>query len=316
MNILILTGGIVSAYATDYAATLASTLRADNHSVRVLVRSSDPDIRAYDSMDALPLGRGGAFDVLSPVRLAGYLRELSGRTIVQVFTARDARLAENAARLSGRKSDIRIVVSLLDADRLAPFKDWERRALEAASVVTVDSPTPHLAINTRLLPPGLPDRRIDGEHNNTDTLRLVYIGAITRDCGLSEVIRALDGCTHSNWHLDVCGTGRGSDVMGIVRRVRADGMSDRVNWRGSDFDSMEVLATCDAVVGADTTYLRLLADCAGRPFVRIADKTDADKLFEAPEALTDAARQARERYEQTGIYDRFYTDLINLYNED
>lgn len=312
MNVVFLTGSVCSSYATDYALTLASTLRAEGHPVKVFIRRRDPRANYFASFEPQTLGRGGVFDVLAPVRLASSLRTLSGKTVIHVFNAKDARLALNAARLSERGDEVRVVVSLLHQP--LKLKPWEQQALTQATVVA-DSPATAVGVSgARIIAPGLPDRRIDIPLT-FKPLRLLYMGRLTKECTLHGLLKNLEDFAEADWTLDVCGSGRGSDVMGMVRRSRANGLESRIKWHGDDYEPMERLAQASVLVGEDSPANRLMADCSGRPFLSLDTKSDIEELLNNPEGLAELGARARQCYERDGIYARFYNDIIALYNE-
>ena len=315
MNIVFITGGVCSDYTADYASTLASTLRADNHSVAVYVRRADPDAPRFESFSPTALGSGGAFDVLSPVRLASHLSKLSGRIVIQTFTTKDARLALNAARLAARETDVRVILSLLDAGSVTKLADWEKRLLADVAAITVDSESPCSIPGARLLTPAIDDRRLDSAPRTDSFLRLLFMGKLTKECGLVELIKSLEQYPQADWSLTVCGTGRGADVMGSVRRLRAASLTDRVSWLGNDYHPMQALADCDVVVGVDSPYIRLLARCAGRPFRLILSPADLSTLIDDRPRLVEEGREARRIYEESETYPLFYHEITSLYNE-
>lgn len=61
---------------------------------------------------------------------------------------------------------------------------------------------------------------------------LMWLGRITPECGLAELIEALGRLTDRPWQLKVVGHGQAKTVMPLVNRTRALGMAERVEWTG------------------------------------------------------------------------------------
>ncbi|MDE6301713.1 MAG: hypothetical protein K2M19_08355 [Muribaculaceae bacterium] len=315
MNIIFLTGGVYSNYATDYASFLASTLRAEGHVVKVFIRKKDPRAEVYSDMQPITIGNGGPLDVLSPVKLSGVLRELSGPTIIHVFTTKDARLALNSARLSGRQQEIKTVLAFLNASLLPKFKECERRTINMVSAVTKDTPEPVEDIESAIyVAPGIPDIHLEKTPQTDGITRLLYIGQLTKGCRLPELLKNLEDLKDREWTLDVCGTGRGSFIMGPIRRTRSAGIDSRITWHGDDFDPMKRLACADVIVGEDTPYNRLMADCAATAFISAEPAELSTRVFNRTE-IDKTALAGRKHYESTGTYDHFYNAIKAVYNE-
>lgn len=61
---------------------------------------------------------------------------------------------------------------------------------------------------------------------------LMWLGNITPDCGLRELIDRLGESVDKHWQLRVVGQGKAKHVTPIIRRTKALGIDKRVEWTG------------------------------------------------------------------------------------
>lgn len=68
---------------------------------------------------------------------------------------------------------------------------------------------------------------------------IMWLGNITPDCGLAELIEELAARSAAPWRLRVVGQGKGRVVSPILRRCRALGIADRIEWVGYSVNPYE-----------------------------------------------------------------------------
>ncbi len=66
----------------------------------------------------------------------------------------------------------------------------------------------------------------------SDSPLLMWLGNITNDCGLREVIEELGKKTNKAWQLRVVGQGKAKIVGPILKRAKALGIYERIQWVG------------------------------------------------------------------------------------
>lgn len=61
---------------------------------------------------------------------------------------------------------------------------------------------------------------------------LMWLGNITADCGLRELIEELGRQASKSWRLRVVGQGKAKVVSPVLKRTKALGIADRIEWTG------------------------------------------------------------------------------------
>lgn len=228
-----------------YALELCRSLRADGHACSVFTRNR-PTISEPFAANGLLAGtmamRGPLGAIFGPVRLASYLNRLSGDTIIHTHNFKDASIALNARRLAQQKEGIRVVATrhlvkpantnlshtqiYNELDGIIFVSELARDTFLSTQPQIRDSSRLHVVRNSTSAPP------FDGVKTADGPVNIIYSGRIAKEKGLDILIDALGRVADLDWKLTVCGSGKGSDVMPIVRAARSLGINDRIDWKG------------------------------------------------------------------------------------
>lgn len=226
-----------------YTLDLCKALRADGHQVQIFARNIKAVREPFEhaGIPVTTMRLGGVWDVLSPVRLSSRLSRIDGPIVVHVHNFKDAYTAIAARRMARNSADIRIVATrhlvkkagtdphhLRIYDGLDAIIFVSRLAYEEflSSRPQVNRSKLHVVLNSLALEPY--DRR--DKRSGDPSVNLIFAGRITPEKGLEELVRALGTLKDLDWQLEVCGTGRGRDVMPVVALSTLLGIDDRIVW--------------------------------------------------------------------------------------
>lgn len=340
-----------------YALDLCRALRADGHNVSVLTRrkSAPRDVFEAEGLRKGSIGPGGPLDILSPVKLARQLRSTDGETVVHVHNFKDAATAVAARRLLADPGRVRIVCTrhlvkpaptehsraeILGRLDAIIFVSDKARTTFLSSGPAVDADRLHTVLNA------IPDPGQYTADRSSDTLgpvKIIYVGRISPEKGPDTLIRALAEIKEIPWAAEICGTGRGRDVMPLMRLARELGIAGRISWPGHVSEPLRRIAGSDIVVlptrAPEAFGLTLLeAMSQGVPVVTTDNGAQPEIITDSiegllvapdnPDAMADALRQlaenpalrrdmglrGRETFERRFGYDRFYNEIISIYN--
>lgn len=354
MNVIHLISNKVWGGGERYALDLCRALRADGHTVMVFTRNK-ADVRTPFGRDGLLSGTmrlGGAWDFLSPIRIASALRRLHGPVVIHVHNFKDAATALAARRLCRDRDDIRVVATrhlvrpaktdaahhriYADLDAIVFVSDLARREFLSTSPA-VDTSRLHVVHNSVALPSH--QRRDLGD----TPVRLIYLGRIAAEKGLDTLIDALLKLKDLPWTLDVFGTGSGKYVLPLVAKTDSEFTDGRVHWLGHCSDIAPALSTAHVAVvpsrAPEAFGLSIIEAFSQETAVVSTDSgaqteiiTDGENGLlvppDNPVAMADALRRIitdpalRLRLAAAGLdsyntrfgYSRFYNSILNIYN--
>lgn len=238
-------------------------------------------------------------------------------TVIQAFTPRDLATACMAARLmTGRR--VRVAWYAAGREALEPLPAWLALApftfIGGRDYLTSSFTRQNPEVAATTVPLGVPDLSLPHTGDiGQAPVRLLHISPLAPGCGLDTAIRHLATLPpHLDWHLCVCGTGRGPYTMPLVRLCRQQ-MPGRVEWLGDEFDPWQELADSSMLINSHGTVMRTMAQAAGTPFS--VDQEQWSQAITAPARLADAGHNARRTYEAHYTFQPYITSLISAYND-
>ena len=278
------------------ALTVGRALKSRGHDVRLFHRL-DEDVLAPFKEAGFTTTRcrlGGAFDFISPVVVSRVI-DSDDRVVLQVFTPGVLTCAARVRRLAPEGARVRIAYhagrtmpqfTTPAKERLAtdpdlyvvPFSEASHRIAGAYPAI----PSGRIAVVAPMLerqsPLPSPTSREDENSATTSEsapLTLLFYGHIIPSKGLDRLLNALEGFTPSDLRLIVIGTGEGRHVMPMLRRVRANGVNDLIEWAGdarrpSDLVSRADIAVFPAIGECDDYRPMLTAMSHGLPVIASA----------------------------------------------
>ena len=86
---------------------------------------------------------------------------------------------------------------------------------------------------------------------NSDTPLLMWLGNITEDCGLNDVIEQFGKLVDKQWKLRIVGQGKAKVVSPILKRTKALGISERIEWIGYSPNPYEQMDGVTAAIVKD-----------------------------------------------------------------
>lgn len=355
MNVIHLISNKVWGGGERYALDLCRALAADGHNVKAYTRNKAAvrDVFAREGMLAGTLRMGGAWDFMTPIRLASAIRRLPGATVIHVHNFKDAYTALAARRLCKDRDDIRVVATrhLVRAaktdvshlriynglDAIIFVSDTARRKF-LSTLPEVDASRLHVVPNSVDIGPR-------ERHAPIDTpLRLIYTGRLAAEKGIDVLLDALRRIgSGSQWTLDIFGTGSGKYVLPLMSMCKREFPDGRVHWFGYSNDVPAALANADVAVipsrAPEAFGLAILEAFSQGTAVVSTDSGAQTEIIDDgrnglivpagdPEALAAAIRRLlddntlRRRLAQAGLesyrneygYDRFYNRILSIYN--
>lgn len=156
---------------------------------------------------------------LGPLNLSRVLRRIPGDDLrVFVHSSELIRTVENAIKLAGRPGAVELVTQIPEI-----------------TFPTVEVPRP--AADAEPL--------------------YMWLGNIKAGCGLGDVIERLGQITDRRWRLRVVGNGKAAVAVPILKRAKALGIADRIDWMGYSANPYELMAgVCAGIARPDSTALR------------------------------------------------------------
>jgi len=151
--------------------------------------------------------------IFGPLNLSRALRHVSGNSFeIYVHSPAVVPAVESALKLVGRKESMTLMPG---------------RPMPAFPAVEVEHPAP------------------GGEP------LLMWLGNITDGCGLGKVVEELGENADKPWRLRVVGQGKASVVSPILKRTKALGIADRIEWAGHADNPYEHMNGVTAAIVAD-----------------------------------------------------------------
>lgn len=261
MRIVLPVSGAKWSAAADYSLRLAKAMCSVTADIQIFTRNKD-DVRlpfTNAGFATAGLRLGGAWDFLSPVRLARRLEQCDDSSIViHVTNFRDAYTAVSARRLYHGQASVAVIVSSVDAAAADTTQSAQRVYGEVDAIIFPSNTLRDTFLSTspkvdpsrlHVVPDCLGLSQSENENKeNSGAVRLIFPGPITPGCGLSYLFDALEQVADLDWALEICGTGRGSIVMPLVRRCREWRQGSRITWAGDCDDLSSRLSAADICV--------------------------------------------------------------------
>lgn len=260
MNIIHLITNKVWGGGERYALDLCLALQTGGHNTIALTRHrhavAAPFIDA--GIHCGYIGRGGPFDIMSPIKLRRMLDRIEGHTVIHVHNFKDAATAINARRLCKNPHQVRVVCT---RHLVKPAKnDVSHLRLYAAldAIVFVSKQAFERFRST--LPQGFDTGHMHVVHNaimatptahkphNDNSFRLIYAGRIAHEKGIDTLLNALKQLDSRKWQLEICGTGSARYVSELSRLADTLGIADHISWPGQVTDIYSHMAKADALV--------------------------------------------------------------------
>lgn len=176
------------------ASTLAVLAASQAENAIVITAGSDEIVRRIEAagIKAAKCPMGGMFGALN---LSRALRHVEGNEFqIYVHSPSVRSAVESALKLVGR-----------------------------AEPMTLVSENPQF---------GFPPVNVTKPEANEEYPTLMWLGNITADCGLHEFIEELGSLKDKQWRLRVVGQGKAKIVGPILKRTKALGLHDRIEWIG------------------------------------------------------------------------------------
>lgn len=246
----------------QYVYDLAAATRARGYYVELLARNRRVVLDRLRDLEVpisiLPLK--GLPDIESPMRFARQIRR--GRNIIHVHNVKDAATAVLARHIS-ENQNTRIVMTChsvarpkrgilyktiyQELDKIIFVSDVARRAfLEARSGIDPSCVTVIHDSAIRCENPVLPVIDIRKQYNISPAKRLImFHGHITREKGVSALLRALTQLDKSRWHLVIMGYGEPKYLSEIKAFIVANQLLGNVTFIGYQREVQPLLSQCD-----------------------------------------------------------------------
>ncbi len=355
MKVLQLVNNKVWGGGEQYVLNLSKALVSDGYDVTVIAPRSRA-VKERFVASGIPtqvVNIGGAFDMISPVRLSKLMRGEES-IVVHCHNFKQATIAARARKLSGNDR-VRIVVTrhLAKRGKNTPsykfiFEEIDRLVFvsEFARKVFMEGKPEIDAAKIMVIPTGIPDKRVEiEERERKDGARtvLMFHGRITPEKGLDVLVKALGMLKRDDYILRVAGQGKGTDVMPVIKDSRKYGVDKNIEWLGFVEDVSRAIA--DASIGIFPSrapeafglslleYMRqgksVITTSSGAQTEIVTDGKEglivpADNpavLAKAIASLLDNPDQAdamgsagRKTYEELFSFNKFYRAVTSLYS--
>lgn len=356
MNIIHLISNKVWGGGERYVLDLARAQKADGHRVDIFTRRYQAVAQPFieEEMHRGYLRLGGVLDIFTPIKLARYLRKLSGTTIVHVHNFKDAYTALSARRLTNRtdifvvatrhlvrpaKTDKSHLSTISDLDAIIFASELAKEKFCSTLPTTFNKEHLHTVRNAIALPSNLPPSK----KSNENTPRLAYVGRLAPEKGVDILLEAMALITDRNWQLDIVGSGNPNYEVELEKQAHSLGIADRVHFKGYTDNVYTELAGADiAVLPSRVPEACLLTiqeayacsvavvttDNGAQPETVDDGTTGLLVAPESPRALADAVARLLDDHElrcsmgQAGrlklerqlSYKNFYEQIMAIYN--
>lgn len=353
MNIVHIVSNKVWGGGERYVLDLCRAQESEGHSVAVITRGFEEVDNHFSNAGFRPghLVIGGAWDFITPIRLAGVLNRMSAPIVVHVHNFKDARIAVHARRLMKEPSKVRIIVTR-HLVKAAPTGKSAKALFDAVDAIIFVSKTAlegflesnpevepeklHIVPNA-VVPPSL-------QRQNPEHPTILYSGRIVPEKGLATLVDAFAKLPlELDARLVVAGSGKGSDVMPIVKRTRAEGLAHRVEWLGYvenvwphitaatvgvvpsigteafGLSALEMMSVGVPVVATQKGGLaEIISDGVDGRLFTPGNSDELAKLLEElltnPEQLKKLGEAARRKVMQQFAYPDFYHQIMQIYS--
>lgn len=259
MNVLTLLSNKVWGGGERYALDLCKRLAADGHSVAAITRGIEAVDRPFKAA-GIPTGRlplRGAFDIVSPIRLAKVLDHTEAPVVVHVHNFKDAATALRARRLMHDPSKVRVICTRHLVKPAKTNRSSQRIYSELDALIFVSDAVLEAFLSTdpkidedkiyllhnAIQPPqaGLPHKI---EKAPGSPVTVLYTGRISPEKGVDVLLDAMAKLP-DNILLEIAGTGTPRTVEQLEQRCKSLGIAGRVKWLGHVDDVFSIMARAD-----------------------------------------------------------------------
>lgn len=249
-----------------WALEMASDLRSDGYACGVVARPSQAISKPFADRQLLYATmamRGPAAAIVTPVALASLFNKLGSPLAVHTASPTDFMMAARSRRISRNEHNIRIFNTITSFDTennlQTLFNIFSHNTTDSDGLIFTDEALREefskLLSNTaalnriHVLKPALPTSNVPHE-KPAATPHNIHFALSSDTCSLlNTLIDALATIKHLSWNLTVSGSGPSRTVMPIVRKARAEGIDNRIDWAGDACDfKAKLQATHIAVV--------------------------------------------------------------------
>lgn len=354
MNIIHIVSNKVWGGGERYVLDLCQALRADGHTPLVISRNYQPVTELFRNAGFLAaiMPMRGVAGIFAPVNIASFVNKLEGDTLIHVHNFKDAEIALQARKLAKNPEKIKVVATrhLVKPAGTSSSKTKTYSGLDAIIFVsklaldeflssnpTVDRSKLHVVHNSVAMEP------LTTKKSVSRPVRLIFSGRIVPEKGLDTLLRALAELKDLDWRLAVCGTGRGPDVMPLVRSARSLEINDRIDWKGHidnvadelreahiavmpsrwaepfGLAAVEALSQrCALVATNNGAQAEFLTDGSTALLVRPDSPAELAaairKLIESPALTERLAEKGAEHFANNLSYSKFYDKTLRIIN--
>ena len=334
--IQLVTGATWSSRSRD-AFNLAEAWRASGRSaLMVIPRQWVP--QPFIAERGIPfhtINIGGFFDVFAPVQLSKLICG-EERCVIHAHTVAEAEVASKAVRLAAKEgAKARIVLTLHRLpDRLTPSVKAVLHSCAAIIVSGVEASGKLNAMDCDVmekvhpLTPGTPlchaaTPPLPHSLAPEKPITFLYHGAITKAKGTDKVIASFVASSSKPVQLIMAGEGPGRDVMPMIRLIRSEHLTDRVEWPGTVNDLEQLIARCDVGIcpgysPCDFSLGAAECEAMGRTVI-----TDGANLYEAmayaaehSDELPGLGSEARSRAILRHSFTHYFERMVEIYRAD
>jgi len=252
MNVIQLVSNKVWGGGERYAFDLTARLLREGADVRGVTRGAEVVDTQFNRLE-IPLRYApfkGFIDFKTPRVIARLVREFPGNdyVIIHAHDFKNALLAVRAKRMLKGLRDVKVVVTrhLIKPAKSDFLNSYIYRNINAlifisdivrkeflSSKPAIDSSKLYTVYNSIFSPP-IPDfiGRIPANEQNDSTVKLLFMGRISREKGIELLLNALSLVKSRNWFLRIGGTGDNDYVESLKNMADKLGLSDRIEWIG------------------------------------------------------------------------------------
>ena len=204
----------------------------------ILPPESGNTLPSTENIPTTRMALSGLWGITAPVKIASMLNKTDGTTILHAHDIPSVYVAVNTKRLSKNPEKIRVVATTDTFN----IKKREHETLNAVDAIIFHSddtykeflsiPLPSTERPKTYLIHKTIHTRTDRQAKPTGIINIAFIGTIDSESELPTLINALESTKHNEIRLTIYGTGRGRDVMPIVRATRHSDIAGKIDWQG------------------------------------------------------------------------------------
>jgi glycosyltransferase involved in cell wall biosynthesis len=229
-----------------YALDLCKATQAHGTKVTAIVRRKSPtvaDTFRQEGIDTVTLGLGGAFDIITPIKLSKLLDKAAkecDRIVLHVHNFKDATTALRARVLAMSGKKIKVVCTRHLIAQAKTDRDHTSRYNAIDRIIFVSQIAHDEFMSSH---PQIDAKRLHVLHNSiaapkpsakpqTGGITLLYTGRIVPEKGVETLIHALSKVEDKSITLNICGTGKG-EYINQLQLIASDlNVDSQIHWLG------------------------------------------------------------------------------------